>query len=209
MFDACHVGDQRCWNLRGGGLVSHVRSSHRSISSPLVTSIDVKTLFLDSSRLAAHGGGRLARQIVLLHEIFCFWCHALVTRDKAVNAPPTPYHTVPAPDTIKDRGTHEIGVGGWYDIPPSLPPYSSSVSCFCAWLPTLFQDQKKRQENIPSESAAITCLLCSANRSSPFWLQILSLTSPCTHHVTQLHTTYAIWTRTLAKESPRRAPSHL
>ena len=56
----------------------------------LVPSIDVKTMFLGSSRLAAHGGGRLASQIVLLHEIFCFWCHALVTRDKAVNAPPTP-----------------------------------------------------------------------------------------------------------------------
>ena len=60
------------------------------LTTLLVPSIDVKTLFLGSSRLAAHGGGRLASQIVLLHEIFCFWCHALVTRDKAVNAPPTP-----------------------------------------------------------------------------------------------------------------------
>ena len=60
------------------------------LTTLLVPSIDVKTLFLGSSRLAAHGGGRLASQIVLLHDIFCFWCHALVTRDKAVNAPPTP-----------------------------------------------------------------------------------------------------------------------
>ena len=60
------------------------------LTTLLVPSIDVKTLFLGSSRLAAHGGGRLTSQIILLHEIFCFWCHALVTRDKAVNAPPTP-----------------------------------------------------------------------------------------------------------------------
>lgn len=60
------------------------------LTTLLVPSIDVKTLFLGSSRLAAHGGGRLASQIVLLHEIFCFWCHALVTRDKAVKGgPPT------------------------------------------------------------------------------------------------------------------------
>ena len=97
------------------------------LTTLLVPSIDVKTLFLGSSRLAAHGGGRLASQIVLLHEIFCFWCHALVTRDKAVNAPPTPLpwcspaRFIPPLDASSHRPSEEAR---------SPPPHVSSVVSF-------------------------------------------------------------------------------